>query len=177
MKKVFAVFIFMLISNFALSDDSGYGCKIGQEYVYTEYLGMASPYDPSNPKIRYYKSTGAKIPIYWGSGHNEYQGYRCGYINVYPASSYYDYALQKNVPIPAENEMNALGQGCVIAASLGATPISTDTYVAYSYNKTGKCGGPPQNVPLNDHVWMLLLLAAGYGALVIKKRMANSSMV
>lgn len=85
--------------------------------------------------------------------------------------------LKKNVPIPAENEFTFEGKQCVIAPALGARPVNTDAYVSYSYNKTGKCGGPPQNIPLNDHVWMMLLLVAGFGALAIKKKMINSSMV
>lgn len=176
MKRNFAVLALILISHFAFSDDSGNGCKIGQNYVYTEYLGEADPYG-GQQKLIYYNSNGPRIPIYWGHGHNEYQGYRCGYINVYPASSYYDYVLKKNVPIPAENEFTFEGKQCVIAPALGARPVNTDAYVSYSYNKTGKCGGPPQNIPLNDHVWMMLLLVAGFGALAIKKKMINSSMV
>lgn len=166
------IFFLLFFPAISFATISGTGCKIGRDYVYTEYLGMASPYHPSNPKIRYYRSTGPKVPIYWGEGHNQYQGYRCGYINIYPASSYYDAEQGKNVPIPAENEITSyLSGGCVIAPSLGATPVSQDTYVAYSYNRTGMCTvKPPNNIPLDDYIWLMLVVAGGLGFFFLKGR-------
>ncbi|WP_090992781.1 hypothetical protein [Pedobacter insulae] len=161
MRKLLILILLMLPAYLVSADISGTGCKIGQGYVYTEYLGSAPAYTGTAP-IKYYKSNGAKIPIYWGNGHNQYQGYRCGYINSYPASSYYDYDTKTNVPIPAENEFSYLGEQCVISPYLGGPPISTDSYVSYSYMKTSKCSTDQTPVPLDDYVWVVIV---GIGAL------------
>ena len=172
MKKLFTLFFFLLNATLSFADSSGTGCKIGSGYVYTQELGIAHPYGPGS-NIRYFNSNGPKIPIYWGSGHNQYQGYRCGYINVYPASSYYDYSTNQNIPIPAENEYTRLQGGCAIAPSLSASPVATDTYVAYTYNQTNKCSVPPVNTPLDDYVWYILLLSAGIGLFFLKNEDIN----
>ena len=169
MKKTLALFLLLLISFFSFADTSGTGCKINSDYVYTQELGMASPYGPGS-NVRYFNSNGPKIPIYWGSGHNQYQGYRCGFINIYQASSYYDYNTKQNVPIPAEDEIvRNMGGGCAIAPNLSSQPIATDTYVAYTYNRTNKCAvAPPLNTPIDDYVWVLVLISAGIGLFLLK---------
>lgn len=169
MKKLSILFVFFLCSFSLFADTSGYGCKIGQDYVYTEYLGMADPYGGQPPLI-YYKSTGAKVPIYWGWGCNDCRGYRCGYINVYGASSYYDSETGQNVPFPAEEEFISQNKQCVIAPYLGATPVATDTYVYYSYNKTNKCGGNPNNVPLDDEVLGIIAASAVLSVFFLKSK-------
>lgn len=169
MRKLLLLLVLVLNVFTVCADTSGYGCKINNDYVYTEYLGMAPAYTGTAP-IKYYKSNGPKVPIYWGWGCNDCRGYRCGYINVYGATSYYDPELGQNVPVPAENEFTYTGESCVIAPSLGAPPVATDSYVHYSYNKTGKCG-PPQNVPLDTEVWMMLAATAMLSAFfLIQKR-------
>jgi|GEM_PF-1641251 len=173
MRKLPILFILLLHSLSLLADTSGYGCKIGQDYVYTEYLGMAPAYTGTAP-IKYYKSTGARVPIYWGWGCNDCRGYRCGYINVYGATSYYDPDTGQNVPVEAENEFTYQGENCVIAPSLGATPVATDSYVYYSYNKTGKCGGNQNNVPLDDEVWVMLIATALLAVFFLKSKVLIS---
>ncbi len=169
MRKLLILFLLSLTSTFTFADVSGEGCKIGEGYIYTQYLGTAPAYTGTNP-IRYYNSNGPKIPFYWGYGQNLHRGYRCGYINVYPASSYYDQETGQNVPIPAENEFSFLGPQCVIAPTLGATPIATDSYVSYSYMKTSKCTvTPPQNVPIDDYVWIILITFALVGIFFLRK--------
>lgn len=165
MRKLLILFLLCLTTTFAFADVSGNGCKIGEGYIYTEYLGMTPAYT-GTPPIRYYKSTGAKIPFYWGYGENLHRGYRCGYINVYGSSSYYDSETGQNVPIPAENEFNYLGPQCVIAPSLGATPVQTDSYVSYSYMKTSKC--TPVPTPVDDSTWFMLMGLAVLGAGFLK---------
>ncbi len=157
MKKLFLILSFLFSFIFVQAQNSGFGCKIGHEYLYTDYLGKAPAYVGTAP-IHYFRSNGNRIPFYWGYGFNQHQGYRCGYINVYPSSSYYDYKTGKNIQIPSEQEFTSLGEQCVIAPSLGAPPVATDTYGRYSYNKTNKCGGDSEtNVPLDDYIPILLL--------------------
>ncbi len=158
MKKLILSLSLLLATSLAFADVSGNGCKIGQGYVYTEYLGMAPAYTGTQP-----------IPIYWGYGFNQHQGYKCGYINVYGASSYYDHETKQNVPIPAENEFTRLGPQCVIAPSLGAQPVSTDSYVSYSYMKTSKCNTTP--VPIDDNAWFLLIGSALPGAIFLRTKL------
>lgn len=147
----------LIISSTTFADTSGYGCKIGHDYVYTEYLGKAPAYQ-GQPDIYYFKSNGPVVPLYWGYGCNDCRGYRCGYINVYGATSYYDSTIPPNggnVSVPAENEFVSQGVQCVIAPYLGAPPVATDTYVYYSYNKTNKCSNnPPTGVPIDDYLFL-----------------------
>lgn len=172
MKKLFFLILIILATTQAFADVSGTGCKIGENYVYTEYLGMAPAYTGTAP-IRYYKSTGARIPIYWGYGQNLHRGYRCGYINEYGSSSYYDPETGQTVPIPAEDEFSYLGSQCVIAPSLGATPVATDSYVSYSYMKTSKCTTTP--VPLDDNVWFVLVGSGLLGAFAVRKILISNN--
>jgi len=159
--------------NFTFADISGTGCKIGQGYIYTDYLGSTPAYTGTAP-IKYYNSNGAKIPFYWGYGQNLHRGYRCGYINVYPASSYYDQQTNQNIPIPAENEFSFLGSQCVIAPTLGATPVSTDSYVSYTYMKTSACAvNPPENIPIDDDVWLIVIGSAVMGIFFLRRRLIN----
>ncbi|MES2417981.1 MAG: hypothetical protein V4541_07310 [Bacteroidota bacterium] len=169
MRNTGLLLIFFLLPILAFSTTTGTGCKIGNGYIYTDYLGMASPYGPNETKLRYYNSNGNKIPFYWGYGDNDNRGYHCGFINVYGATSYYDSVLKKNVSIPAENEFSFLGGGnCIIAPTLGATPVAQDSYVSYTYNRTDKCAGSPQNVPIDDYIWLIVLATAGLGLFFLR---------
>lgn len=161
----------ILFTSNAIATSSGNGCKIGENYVYTRYLGKASAYT-GTPEILYYDSNGPKIPIYWGYGCNDCRGYRCGYINMYGASSYHDPTIPPNganVYIPAEQEMTSLGVQCVIAPALGATPVSTDTHVSYTYNKTDKCNIPQTNVPLDTHVYVMITVTGLAGVYFLRR--------
>lgn len=164
MKLLKFVFLVLISAN-SFAQTSGSGCRV-EDKVYTTYLGNASPYHPSNPSKKFY-SPNVYIPIYYGSGHNQYQGYRCGYINIYPASSYWNGS--QNVPIPEENEITStVTGGCVISSSLGGSVIREGDYVTYTYNKPGKCG-PPAELPLDDYIWVALLAAAGLGFFLMRK--------
>jgi len=163
----------LIFSLNVVADTSGYGCKINNDFVYTKYLGMATPYQ-GQPAVIYYDSNGPKVPIYWGWGCNDCRGYRCGYINVYGATSYYDPSIPPYggmVNVPAENEFTFQNKPCAIAPSLNSQPVATDSYVYYSYNKTNKCGGtPPTNVPIDDHLWVLVMLTGMIGVYSFKKQ-------
>ena len=172
MRKSLILLLLLISTNLAFADVSGNGCKIGEGYIYTQYLGEAPAYT-GTPAIRYYNSNGPKIPFYWGYGQNLHRGYRCGYINVYGASSYYDPETGQTVQIPAENEFNFLGPQCVIAPSLGATPVSTDSYVSYSYMKTNKC--TPVPTPIDDYSWFILMATAVVGTAFLKLKSSISS--
>ncbi|RZK48306.1 MAG: hypothetical protein EOO99_10475 [Pedobacter sp.] len=167
MKKLLLFFVFILSSTWLFAQNSGIACKIGHDFIYTEYLGKASAYTGTAP-IHYFRSTGNKIPFYWGYGYNQHQGYKCGFINMYPASSYWNGS--QNIPIEAEQEFIATNQQCVIAPYLGAPPVATDTYGSYSYNKTGKCGGGNTNVPLDDYIPFLLIGVGFVGFYFLKSR-------
>lgn len=169
MRKLPILFLLLLLSKFTFADVSGEGCKIGEGFIYTQYLGSTPAYT-GTPPIRYFNSNGPKIPFYWGYGQNLHRGYRCGYINVYPASSYYDQESGTNIPIEAENEFTYLGSQCVIAPTLGATPVATDSFVSYSYMKTNKCAvTPPENVPLDDYIGVILFASALTGAYFLRE--------
>jgi hypothetical protein len=56
----FLFFATFLLSSSAIATSSGNGCKIGQDYVYTRYLGKASAY-VGTPEILYYDSMGLKF--------------------------------------------------------------------------------------------------------------------
>jgi hypothetical protein len=163
------VFIFAYSSSFA--DSSGYGCRIDDK-VYTEYLGEAYPYGESNPKSKYYKSVGSYIPIYYGHGYNQHQGYKCGFINIYPSSSYWNGS--EEVPIPAENEITSNSfNACVTAPSLNGAVVRNGDYVGYTYNNTSKCN--PTGVPLDDYMSIILIPFGLISAYLIRKSLASQS--
>ena len=172
MRKLLILLLFLFTSTLVFADVSGTGCKIGEGYIYTDYLGSAPAYTGTAP-IRYYNSNGAKIPFYWGNGGNLHRGYRCGYINVYGYSTYYDPEIGQHVPIPAESEFSFLGPQCVIAPTLGATPITTDSYVSYTYMKTDKCYTPPQNVPIDDYIWVVVFASALAGTFFLREKLVG----
>lgn len=159
------LFILIPISSFA--QVSGTGCRIDDK-VYTDYLGNAPAYSPHNPNKRFY-GTWSYVPIYNGSGHNQYQGYRCRYINIYPASTYWD--GNQNIPIPAENEITSSTFGaCVTSTTLGGQVIREGDYITYTYMKPGKCAvAPTTELPLDDYIWVLLLIVCAWGCYMMRK--------
>ncbi len=174
MRKLPILLLLLITTKLTFADTSGDGCKIGEGYIYTDYLGMGFPY-AGQPGVRYYNSNGAKIPFYWGYGQNLHRGYRCGYINIYGASSYYDQETGQTVQIPAENEITQwYGQNCAIAPNLSSAPVATDSYVAYTYNRTNMCTvAPTTPVPLDDYVWVILIGSAVSGGYLLRVKTAN----
>ncbi|MDQ7947342.1 MAG: hypothetical protein REI78_13105 [Pedobacter sp.] len=169
MKYLKLTFLLLLTVTSCFADTSGSGCRIDDK-VYTEYLGMGYPYGTSQPQKRYYKNT-AYVPIYYGYGYNQHQGYKCGFINIYPASSYWNGS--ENVPIPAENEINSTSfGGCVISTTLGGSPIREGDYVTFTYNRTGACAS---SLPLDDYIWLLFVLVGAGGIYYIRKSFRFSS--
>lgn len=167
----FLISLFILLCSFScFADTSGSGCRIDDK-VYTQYLGEAYPYGTSNPKKKYYKSNGAYVPIYYGYGYNQHQGYKCGFINIYPSSSYYNGS--ENVPIPAENEITSTSfSACVTASSLGASPERDGDYVTFTYNRTSSCTvTPPANLPLDDYAWVAIIGAGLIGFYLLRNRL------
>jgi len=170
MKKVLLL-IFMLCSVRSFADTSGDGCFMGQD-VYTQYLGT----NPAQPGVKFYKSTGPSIPIYWGWGCNDCRGYRCGYINVYGSGTYWDPDLGRNIPIEAQQEYTTPGGQCIIAPSVNSDQSNWrwGSYAKYSYNKTDLCnGGTPQNVPLDDHSWLLVLISSAGAVFFLRRSILN----
>lgn len=160
----YLLILFLFISTSCLADDSGNGCRIGDK-VYTQYLGTAYPYGPENGSSKYYQNSNY-IPIYYGYGYNQHQGYKCGFINIYPASSYWN--GQENVAIPAENEITSSQfNSCVISSSLGGSVISNGDYVGYTYNRTSSCYVA---TPLDDYIWLLVISFCALGYYFLKKK-------
>jgi hypothetical protein len=186
MRKFLLLLFFYLVNPFlTFADDSGYGCMVGEHWVYTSEMGTSKVKGAGNEVYRYFSFTSHKIPIYPGYGMNLHRGYRCGYINRYPASSYYDSSIPPygaNVPIPAEQEYTLQGEPCVVSPTLGGPPTATSgqsgmgQYVYYTYNRTNMCGGggPVQNVPLDDYIWLMLIGAGvvGYVTIVRKNQLS-----
>lgn len=162
--KYLKFILLLLFPVTVFADTSGSGCRVDDK-VYTTYLGMGYPYGSSQPMKRYYKNT-TYVPIYYGYGYNQHQGYKCGFINIYPNSSYWNGS--QNVPIPAENEITSSSfGGCVIATSLGASPQREGDYVTFTYNRTGECAS---ELPLDDYNWVILVLTALAGLYFIRKK-------
>ncbi len=141
------------------------GCRIG-DTIYTEYLGMANPYSPSNPPVRFFRQPGASVAIYYGAGN---RGYQCGMVNIYPASSYWNGSA--NVPIPAQNEIisSAGGGSCVTSSSLGGNVVGNGEFVTFQINNPAGCGNNPNNLPIDNYTWALLIGSAAAGVYAMRK--------
>lgn len=166
---ILALSQFFLASN-VLADTSGIGCKYGNN-VYTQYLGDGYPYGPQSDKLPYY-SNSVYVPIYFGDGPNLGRTYRCGWINSYSQTQYWDAQQQKLITTPGEDEFQFRPgrPGCIISTSLNGPIIKREDLVDYSYNKTNKCSTPPTNVPLDDHLWILVLVTGLTGLYFFKKQ-------
>lgn len=183
MKKL--LFLFLLLTCpafFTFADDTGTGCLIGEHWVYTAYIGASQVIGQGSQQYRYYNVNGAKIPVYTGWGANLYRGYRCGYINRYDATSFWDATIPPygdNVNIPQEQEYTKLGGQCIVSATLGGLSVPTDgqsgvgEYVYYSYNKTNKCSNPPNSLPIDDYTQLIVLNIAVIGVYFLNKKVPN----
>jgi hypothetical protein len=144
---IFSIISFNCIN--AKSQISGYGCLVGST-VYTEYLGEASPYHPSNPPTKFYRSNGNSVALnynnYSNSKPNNYN-YECNKINVFGASS----------GGPAQQEFTKQGSSCVTSTSLGGPIAGNGDYVFYSYNKPAYCSSPTVPVPIDDYILPILV--------------------
>ncbi len=160
----FAIFFVLIL--FSVDVKADVGCLVNN-VIYTDYLGDASPYHPSNPAKKYYSNLGNSATIYYGSAND---GYHCGFVNVYPASNYWD--GHQNVPIEAQNEITSRESGgCVISSSLGGTPQGGDgDFVTFSMNNASYCSTPPNNLPFDDHLNFIVLAMAGLGAYFISSK-------
>ena len=182
MKKLLVLFLLILNTTFSFADDSGYGCMVGEHWVYNVEMGTSKVIGAGNELYRYFNYNAFKIPIYPGYGQNLHRGYRCGFINRYPASSYWDSEIKPyggNVPIPAEQEYTLLGSPCVVSSTLGGQPMATSgqsgmgQYVYYTYNRTGMCGGgggnPTEDVPLDDYIGLFAIGVGLTGFIAIRR--------
>ncbi len=149
---------------------TGKGCNLGNT-VATQFLGTAIYNGDSNQSVKVYSSNASTmVPIIKGNG---YAGYRCGYINVYPAGSRYVAASNSSVSYSAANEITATYSGrCATASSLSANYVSNSggaegsEEVDYRYNDPAyyadadpnyPCNGPINNLPLDQNIIFLLL--------------------
>ncbi|RZK42884.1 MAG: hypothetical protein EOO90_06040 [Pedobacter sp.] len=179
MRKLLVLSILLFTTTFTFADDSGYGCMIGEHWVYTVPMGTSKVNGWDNTQYKYFKFSGHKIPIYPGYGLNLHRGYRCGYINRFGASSYYDSTIPPYggmVAIPAEQEYTLQGSACVVSNTLGGAPMGASgqsgvgQYVYYTYNRSNMCGGGGQtNVPLDDYAWVLVLGAGAMAVFLLKR--------
>lgn len=165
-KKIQKFLIIVSIISFsyinAKSQISGYGCLVNNA-VYTEYLGNASPYHPSNPPTRFYRSNGNSVGLnyngYSDSKPNNYN-YECNKINVFDSSS----------RGPAQQEFTKQGSTCVTSTSLGGPIAGNGDYVFYSYNKPAYCSSPVVPVPLDDYTFPIMICIGALSAYFIIKK-------
>lgn len=161
-KFILIVFIILFSCINAKSQISGYGCLVGNT-VYTQYLGNASPYHPSNPPTRFYRSNGNSVGInynnYNSSKPNNYN-YECNKINIFGSSA----------GGPAQQEYTLQGSSCVTSTSLGGPIAGNGDYVFYNYNKPAYCSSPTVPVPLDDYIFPIMICIGGLSAYFISKK-------
>lgn len=172
-----AVLFFSFISP-SFGQVTGRGCNLGSS-VATQYLGTAIYNGNASQFVRVYSNSTA-VPIITGNG---YSGYRCGYINIYPAGTRYVSATNSNVPYNAANEITATySTRCATAAAY--TPNYTSgsggegTEVDYRYNDPAyyadadpsyPCAIQPNNLPLDDYMPYFLVSIGVFGFILIRK--------
>ena len=166
MRKLLILFLLLIIIPPAYAGTPGSGCQVNN-IVYTEYLGMASPYDVNQAPRKYYRSNGATIGIHNNSNNPIYI---CGMINFWP-----DTHTQVNgveTFVPGVNEFtggNAQANDCFIGPGLTSYPTGNGGYVTYELD----CNRGTTNVPLDDYVWVALLGLGIFGYFTIKKTGLN----
>lgn len=148
----------------AKAQNSGYGCRIGN-FVFTEYLGEASPYHPSNPTTKFFNSNGPRIEInynnYDNSKPNNY-GYDCTKINILKASG----------TGPAQQEYIKQNTSCVTSSFLGGSiDGGGGDYVYFSYKNPTYCNNtPPMGLPIDDYAWAIVLVTGITGGIIISRK-------
>lgn len=162
--KLIALFISVIVL-FPTVVSATEGCLSGGR-VYTELLGEFNPYGGKKDQLKYYSSVGASVKLYYGEMNN---GYHCGDINVYPSSKMWD--GQKNVTIPAQNEITSKSNGgCVISRTLGGGIEGYGDKVSFVTNTSTDCSpDTQQNLPLDDYLPLMLVAIAGFAAYSIYK--------
>lgn len=167
-----------------LAQTTGKGCNLGSS-VATQFLGTATYNGDSNLSVRVYSSNpSTMVPIITGNG---YAGYRCGYINVYPAGSRYVAASNSSVPYSAANEITATYSGrCGTASSFSANYVSNSggaegsEEVAYRYNDPAyyadadpnySCNAPTNNLPVDQNIIFMLLPLGLFGFWKVRQQL------
>lgn len=141
LKYIIAI-VFILISVFLAKADvkSGNGCRIG-DVVWTDYLGSTSFYGTDYST---YNRNGQLYNIDYNPGT------QCDYIEVSKIQSQNKQCWVNSAVNPKNDQTGA----------------SYGTLVSYTVN-TCKA---PTGLPLDDFVWVIILVAGGLGAFVISKK-------
>lgn len=167
--KAFAIICaFILLPLVALSQTSGVGCNLNGVGLYITYLGDF-PYYGNQSDVRpvYLNSTSSNDFIYrntmgWKSSGNNYN-YICGQIN--------EFGVQNNGP--AQTEQTSLNKPCEVGSSRTSPSGNNQhgTLFRYTYNNPTYCSTsrPPTNVPLDDHIWLVMLGVTVLGTLYLSK--------
>jgi len=176
-----AVLFFSFISP-SFSQVTGRGCNLGSN-VATQFLGTATYNGDITQSVRLYRSS-PLVPIITGNG---YSGYRCGYINVYPAGTRYVSATNSNVSYNAANEITATSNTrCATSSSYTANFTSGNgnegTEIDYRYNDPAyyadadpnyPCSAQLNNLPIDDYLALLLFPIGACSFLFIRKRASS----
>ena len=180
---VLSTVLFFLLAASSFGQITGTGCNLGRT-VATQYLGTAIYNGSAGQYVRVYSSSSAsRITIITGNG---YAGYRCGYINVYPAGSKYVSESQPNKAYNAAEEITSTSSTrCAIADSFSANFTSSQTgggegtEIGYKYNDPAQysnadpnypCANQPNNLPIDDYMPYLLGLIGFFGCMLIRNR-------
>lgn len=174
------VLFFSFISS-SFGQVTGRGCNLGSS-VAKQFLGTATYNGNASQFVRVYSSSSSTIvPIITGNG---YSGYRCGYINIYPAGTRYVAATNSNVPYNAANEITAsYSTRCATAVSFTPNYNSGSgnegTEVDYRYNDPAyyadadpsyPCASQPNNLPLDDFTPFFLVPLGAYCFFIVRKK-------
>ena len=180
------LFLSFFLSNNLRAQTTGTGCNLGSS-VATELLGTAIYNGQTDRRVYVYNSSPSKIiGIISGQG---YTGYRCGYINIYPAGTRWVPSRNTEVSYKAANEITSYNTNieayrCVIASSLPLNFVSAADRKegfqgGYRYNDPSyyadsdpsyACSSPTANLPLDHDIVILTFLSGIIGFLFIRKR-------
>ncbi|MDQ0640886.1 hypothetical protein QF042_004451 [Pedobacter sp. W3I1] len=177
---VLSTVLFFLFISPSFCQVTGRGCNLGNS-VATQFLGTAIYNSDPSQSVRIYKANSPIVPIITGNG---YSGYRCGYINVYPAGSRYVSATNSTVSYNAANEITAtFSTRCATATSYSSNFISGSgnegTEVDYKYNDPAyysdadpsySCASQPNNLPIDDYIPFIICSTGVFGIIIIRKK-------
>lgn len=151
-KHIFLLFSILFVHNIVSAHYSsgtvtGVGCNLGNK-VYTQKIGTSNFW---GTQYDVYNANGANYAIDWNNSS------QCNYIN--------------------SNNIVDQGKACWVSSYVN--PTNNNSGVSYGslvYYSVQTCSvNPPVGLPLDDYIWVLLAISAGFGAYMITKRQLHSS--
>lgn len=166
LKSVFLLIIaFAFISQHSFSQTPGEGCVVGND-VFTVYFGFYNN--------KYVYGNSVSIPMWYNAGNT---GYKCGAVNLYTQSQYWDGS--KIVIIPAQNEITSstTNPGCVIATSLMAAPTGyggDPGKITFVNNNPTYCKTTTTPLPLDSYVYPFILVSSIGSSCLLRNRLLKN---